>query len=426
MVESHANSVDDYLIEGLSFKLSPGASYVTNRRSVSFFPSGSDTYSPTSGVKVIKIKVNGTDWLDPSTVKVMFTINNTTGNMNFLSGAHSFFRRMRVVCNGQIVEDIDDYNRVCEMFNVLQSSSVRQNDEIEGIARWDGATVDEILDAGQSRRIGMKLCSGLLNQTKMLPIRYCPLEIELELVNAVGDCQTGSSAWNISDVQLKADLCTLDNALENSYAKHLFEGKALPINYSTYISQSQTVSDFNFNVSVSRAVTRLKSIFLSMVGSPNTNHTAFLKEFNNFWHPMSTEVITTGSIAVPGGYKIGKEVELHVQIGSKLYPEYPIRSASETFSQLRKTMGIHQSPFHSLDITGPQYRSYKFIASIDTEKVLEAGFTGLNTRAGDLLTIKVKPLDSAAMATSKPTKFFTVLHSDNILEIKESGVTVFD
>ena len=148
MVESHANSVDDYLIEGLSFKLSPGASYVTNRRSVSFFPSGSDTYSPSSGVKVIKIKVNGTDWLDPSTVKVMFTINNVTGNMSFLSGAHSFFRRMRVVCNGQIVEDIDDYNRVCEMFNVLQSSSVRQNDEIEGIARWDGATVDEVLAQG--------------------------------------------------------------------------------------------------------------------------------------------------------------------------------------------------------------------------------------------------------------------------------------
>ena len=89
-------------------------------------------------------------------------------------------------------------------------------------------------------------------------------------------------------------------------------------------------------------------------------------------------------------------------------------------------MGIHQSPFHSLDITGPQYRSYKFIASIDTEKVLEAGFTGLNTRAGDLMTVKVKPLDSSVMAANKPTKFFTVLHSDNIMEIRESGITVFD
>ena len=55
MVEAHANSSEDYLIEGLSYKLSPGASYVTNRRSVSFFPSGSDTNRPSSGSKVIKI-----------------------------------------------------------------------------------------------------------------------------------------------------------------------------------------------------------------------------------------------------------------------------------------------------------------------------------------------------------------------------------
>ena len=69
MVEAMSQSVQDYLIDGLSYRLSPGASYVTNRRGVSYFPSGSDTYSPSSGVKVIRIKVNGTDWLDPSTAK---------------------------------------------------------------------------------------------------------------------------------------------------------------------------------------------------------------------------------------------------------------------------------------------------------------------------------------------------------------------
>ena len=36
-MESMANSVEDYLISGLSFKLDPGASYVTDRKSVSFF-----------------------------------------------------------------------------------------------------------------------------------------------------------------------------------------------------------------------------------------------------------------------------------------------------------------------------------------------------------------------------------------------------
>jgi len=418
MVEAHANSTEDYLIDGLSFKLSPGASYVTNRRSVTFFPSGSDSYSPSAGVKVIKIKLNGTDWLDPSTVKVMFTLTNNDGSnaLSFLSDPHSFFRRMRIMCGGQVVEDIDDYNRVCEMFNVLSSTSVRKNNAIEGVSAWDSGSSEQ-LAATKSRKMGMKLCSGLLNQSKMLPIRYAPLEIELELVNAVGDAQSGSTDWRLSDVQLKCDLVTLDNALENSYAQHLLSGKALPINYSTYISQSQVTTDSSFNINVSRAVTRLKSVFLSMLGAAHGDNTANLKDFNNFWHPMSV---------ANGAYDEAKEVELQIQIGSKLYPEYPIRSASESMSQLKKTIGVHQSPFHSFDVSGLQYRSYKFVSAIDTEKVLEAGFTGLNTRAGDLMTVKVKPVDSAGMGSTKPTKFFTVLHSDNVLEIRDTGVTIFD
>ena len=35
-----------------------------------------------------------------------------------------------------------------------------------------------------------------------------------------------------------------------------------------------------------------------------------------------------------------------------------------------------------------------FIAGVDTEKVIEAGFTGLNTKQGDLMTIRCKPANS--------------------------------
>ena len=124
-MESYAQSTQDYLIDGLSYKMAAGASYVTNRRSISFYSSGSDTYSPSSGVKVIKLKMNGTDWLDPSTVKVQFDItnNHASETLTFLSGGHAFFRRMRVLCQGQVVEDVDSYNRVCEMFNLFQSTA---------------------------------------------------------------------------------------------------------------------------------------------------------------------------------------------------------------------------------------------------------------------------------------------------------------
>ena len=101
-MESYAQSTQDYLIDGLSYKMPNGASYVSNRRSISFYSSGSDTYSPSSGVKVIKLKMNGTDWLDPSTVKVQFDItnNHASESLTFLSGAHSYFRRMRLLCQG--------------------------------------------------------------------------------------------------------------------------------------------------------------------------------------------------------------------------------------------------------------------------------------------------------------------------------------
>ena len=36
-MEAHAQSVEDNLIDSLSFKLRAGASYVTDRRSVTFF-----------------------------------------------------------------------------------------------------------------------------------------------------------------------------------------------------------------------------------------------------------------------------------------------------------------------------------------------------------------------------------------------------
>ena len=108
-----------------------------------------------------------------------------------------------------------------------------------------------------------------------------------------------------------------------------------------------------------------------------------------------------------------------------MYPEMHIRSKAEAFSQLSKCLGIHGSPFNSLDISPQQYRDYSFIVGIDTEKILGASFIGINTKAGDVMTIKVKPVDSANYG-SIPNKSFTVLHTDNILEIRDGSVTVFD
>ena len=125
-MESHAQSVEDNLIDSLSFKLRPGASYVTDRRSVSFFTQGGNDYQP-NGVKVIKIMLNGDSWLDPSTCKLFMDVTNNTGGAEAthnlkpkVDGAWGFFKRMRILCGGQIIEDIDSYNRLHEMYHMMK------------------------------------------------------------------------------------------------------------------------------------------------------------------------------------------------------------------------------------------------------------------------------------------------------------------
>ena len=64
------------------------------------------------------------------------------------------------------------------------------------------------------------------------------------------------------------------------------------------------------------------------------------------------------------------------------------------------------------------------LIGIDCEKLLSAGFTGINTRAGDLLSISFTHKDSNE--DNYATKMYITLQSDNVLEIRDSGINVFD
>ena len=199
-MEAIANSVEDKLIEGLSFKSKAGASYITERKSVTYHPQGSNAYQPQNGTKLIKILMTGDQFLDPSTFRVMFDVANLAPNadqkLRVLGGAHTFFRRMRVLCSNTLVEDISDYNRVHEMFRILNAKDANINSDAEQFGQqWDlvksnhfgtttrhpDITTLDGIKGGESQTVLFKPCSGLFNQEKMLPLRYMPITIELEL-----------------------------------------------------------------------------------------------------------------------------------------------------------------------------------------------------------------------------------------------------
>ena len=164
------------------------------------------------------------------------------------------------------------------------------------------------------------------------------MQLELELVNQMADAVIVGSYdsrghaenWFISDIQCKCDLLTLDNSLDNEFSSHLLSGKSLPINLSTWDHTNQsTGGDKDFSSHINRAVTRLKSVFVTL----KNDDTQLYKQCNDFYHPVAHN--DAGNHVL---YSYGEHT-YQIQTGSKPVPEYPVNSVSESFSQLRKTVG---------------------------------------------------------------------------------------
>jgi hypothetical protein len=234
-----------------------------------------------------------------------------------------------------------------------------------------------------------------------------------------------SVSWVIENPVIKVDICVLDNALNNEYAALLLSGKALPINYSSYVSQLQSISGQTPSLNITRALSRLKSVFVTLdqalptplttkIFGADTHLQVWKKWWNDFFHPMCYST---------GGYAVGLELEAQLQVGSKLYPTYPIRSCQEAFYSLRKCMGIEASNFHSMDITPREFRRHKYVLAFDTEKMLGTAFSGINIKTGSLMTLKMK---STAPVECMPDSCYLVLHFDSILSIRDSGIEVFE
>ena len=77
MFEVIANSLEHALIDGLVCKLGKTASYITNRRSCAFDPQGRNLYAQTTGTTTHEYVLNGSDWLEPSTFRIMFLTHVT-------------------------------------------------------------------------------------------------------------------------------------------------------------------------------------------------------------------------------------------------------------------------------------------------------------------------------------------------------------
>ena len=109
---------------------------------------------------------------------------------------------------------------------------------------------------------------------------------------------------------------------------HLLGGNTLKIVYVTHISSIQSITSADCQVNVSRSLTALCSVFMSLdkmfVGGRVRWHN---KSWNTFYITLAGNRSTSTYI-----YDSDDEIKhLQLQIGSKLYPEYSISSHAACF-----------------------------------------------------------------------------------------------
>ena len=93
--------------------------------------------------------------------------------------------------------------------------------------------------------VDFKPMLGLFNQFKYIPLKACPLVLELELVSNFSDCivtpninpqfpdtelppdthKSTSGEYELNNSFLQCDVVSLDNDLHKKYVAHLLDGK---------------------------------------------------------------------------------------------------------------------------------------------------------------------------------------------------------
>ena len=185
------------LLDSLSFVLPPASTSVVDRRQhVRAYPTSASTLTP-NGTRTCRIRLGGDDFVDSSSIRLVYTINNLDGTnaLTPLTGPWGCFSQVYLRSNGVELDNLQNYGRFAQQFgwNHLSQSEQFGEAAICGMAGSWAAT-----DQGNQPSMGTiaksssytvmhRMYLSLFSSGKMLPTRYCPLELEITLNNTVSD-----------------------------------------------------------------------------------------------------------------------------------------------------------------------------------------------------------------------------------------------
>jgi hypothetical protein len=428
------DTVDDELSKNLEFKLESSAKYVLKRSDQDMFtPLGGNSYS-FNGSKVIKFKIANIDsMIDPQTAVFNYNLVNadlTAGKTLRPLYSYGFITRMRATCRGVVLTDLSNYNSTYKALDtVFNSKDSKTNNAIEGLGY--SLKLSEMITlalfpgirTSQNVSFNLNLMS-VFSQMKHLNMGSLPLELEFHIgdqydniVSIIDEQFTAvntSYLWRIEDPAILASTIIIDSSLNSSYYDHLKAGGKLPIMYDNVTSNYQTVTDPKFQISISHAVSKLNSVFITMFKNLAGNRVKF---YTKEWSEFYCGYCENGLVPVRNPNNDIKAFQ--ISVGKDLYPVIPINSYSKAFNETKKCVANHVSAVHSIDLDPTNFFVNDCILGVNFMKLPDNKLSGINTLNQNMIL-------RCDMGTNLINAVNVISISRSLIEISFSGVNVYD
>ena len=430
-----AGQTNDELLESLSYRLAPTSEYIQARRMSRFYPSGASSYSSdTTQVARIELKGQG-GFLDMSTLKIAFRLVNTStiSPLILAGGPHALISRIRVFCQGSLVEDCSHYSRVHHLVSELMApSNWRVNAAVESNLasfRPDSErdpTQVEVIDPGEYATVLFTPSAlGVCACQKLWPIDVAPLSVEVTFSQPADAVisnpnmhlrnTASSQSYVVNNMHLLCSQVLVDSALSNSFKSALSSGRSLSIAIQTIFTQSHVhaANSTSAQISMVRALSKLGIVFVSYTDSASDrlNH-----EVTGFANPSQTA--PGGNASVYSHKEFTMSTQL--QLDSYLYPETKMDNLGEHFSKLQEAASTYDQRLATLSITPLMYKSAGYVTGINLMRAPGSAFSGLNTRTGSLLLLKNDGIKTSV------SRIYAHLCGTVLVEIRADSCSVFD
>ena len=416
------------LLSGYSYDLGEVTPYIQQRDSMTFAPQTGGPFNATNQfIRFVIADGSSMTLMDLSSVRLAFTLKNTDAakKITLRGDPSALFSRARLFVKGTLVEDIMYYGRSVNLLNLLASKNKRLDDAIEMPDTSTAPTDYSILGNG-SRRFVMPLHLGYLQQPKLHYMGAGAITLELQMAPAAVAIVDGTCPYQLENVSILGDIVRASSDVADAYARTLLAGESLTVAMSSWQTMAMEVqpNDTTFSVSISRAFTRLKAVYITFGMTADQ-----ADEANNFymWGWKAADGTNTAADVIN---EDRDTLEIHAQLGARTYPSLPMRGSAEHFYHLRRTLGMCMAGDTNIE-SRYRYLKDQFVTAINLEKAKSgngssASFSGESSQTGEVLRINLRNLPGVAGGgrTINPRYVYVHLHHDGIVEMRGDGCIV--